>query len=712
MSGLDNKAIIQTIEEERSQPQAAPKKWFIQGLLGTDRNIGTGIMPKSFSEVKERIGAWVDQYKDLQGGKLSAIPKAAGNIAWFGFDLLSKLARWDNKESLKQAAQVSRNIWNAGATGAQMLYGSNPESAMTKLGQFWGTAALSFLPTWAAWIAGKVWSIPKIANVAKQAPLAANIIKWSAVGLAEWAKFDVLSEWKLTKNTVLWGVVGGALPIVGKGLSVAGKWLKNLATWASESLQLQGLMNPAKVNMLSQQIQKDGWKAPLDIGKWMLDRNIKGSKETIVETLLQRAEKSRKAVDDSLASIQWKLKSDVAKKALIQTYQDIKKVAWLEDEARKVRTMIKQGKYSLTELNTIKRTIDDQYNLYTKSGDPTAGLKAKGLQNIRKSLRSTIENEARRAGIGNIAALNNETQIARWLADAIKRKDAADAVRSALSMFAPWGVGWLLGYQAWPFDNATTTGRIWNVIFGTLVGAWLGSTRVKTNVASLLAKLWPKEKSALDLYMKTQWKSPLPTRLLQSVDDIIESTPQMKPQPQQAVRNIQKPSVQQGVKSVKPLQTPQSPTKSLVSQPQRQPTQPKTNIRIPWKKLKTNADIIPSKAIKQEMPKTPMKSALPMSQKSNVVYSKPDLVSDIDLSPIVTEAKKYKSIESFKKALKTKVWSKEVLKKLKPVFEWKSQREIWDILESIFLTWKLPTKKASQQVSRVVDGIDLENIPF
>ena len=53
---------------------------------------------------------------------------------------------------------------------------------------------------------------------------------------------------------------------------------------------------------------------------------------------------------------------------------------------------------------------------------------------------------------------------------------------------------------------------------------------------------------------------------------------------------------------------------------------------------------------KVETPKTPMKS-------------------DIDLSPIVTEAKKYKSIESFKKALKTKVWSKEVLKNLKPVFE-------------------------------------------
>lgn len=91
---------------------------------------------------------------------------------------------------------------------------------------------------------------------------------------------------------------------------------------------------------------------------------------------------------------------------------------------------------------------------------------------------------------------------------------------------------------------------------------------------------------------------------------------------------------------------------------------------------------------------------------------KTPMKSDIDLSPIVTEAKKYKSIESFKKALKTKVWSKEVLNNLKPVFEWKSQREIWDILESIFLTWKLPTKKTAPQVSRVVDGIDLENIPF
>lgn len=72
-------------------------------------------------------------------------------------------------------------------------------------------------------------------------------------------------------------------------------------------------------------------------------------------------------------------------------------------------------------------------------------MKAKGLQAIRRELRETIEKVAEGAGIKNIKALNNETQIANSMADAIARKDSADAVREALTAFAPTGVGGIIG---------------------------------------------------------------------------------------------------------------------------------------------------------------------------------------------------------------------------------------------------------------------------
>jgi hypothetical protein len=47
--------------------------------------------------------------------------------------------------------------------------------------------------------------------------------------------------------------------------------------------------------------------------------------------------------------------------------------------------------------------------------------------------------------VTNIKALNNETQIAKGMADAISRKDSADAVREALTAFAPSGIGGIAG---------------------------------------------------------------------------------------------------------------------------------------------------------------------------------------------------------------------------------------------------------------------------
>lgn len=104
----------------------------------------------------------------------------------------------------------------------------------------------------------------------------------------------------------------------------------------------------------------------------MIDRNIKGDKETIIKTLISRAEQSKQAVDDSLAAVSGTVQSSIAKNALQQSYDDVSKIAGLEDEASRILALLNKDAYTLSELNQVKRILDDQYNLFTKTGDPTA----------------------------------------------------------------------------------------------------------------------------------------------------------------------------------------------------------------------------------------------------------------------------------------------------------------------------------------------------
>lgn len=88
--------------------------------------------------------------------------------------------------------------------------------------------------------------------------------------------------------------------------------------------------------------------------------------------------------------------------------------------------------------------MDDAYNMFKQSGGETAGLKAEGLRNIRQTIKKTIEEVAEAEGLGNIKMLNNETQIAKGLADGITKKDTADTVREFLSPFSSMRNGAIL----------------------------------------------------------------------------------------------------------------------------------------------------------------------------------------------------------------------------------------------------------------------------
>ena len=527
------------------------------------------------------------------------------DVEWLGF--------WFGKWVINIAAG---SVW-AGLVGkwAQALARTG---AATNL----GTQIANKAPTLAKYgnpiIQGFTWAATK-------GNLAQKVIWGAATGAREWLWFDLASANTPWAGTVWGAVIWGALPVVWAGLKATWNYLSRTLPW---NLQLQGLMNPAKVTMLKKQLQTEWVTSPQDVGKWMLDRGIKWNKETIINTLISRAEKSKQAVDDSLSAIKKTVFSPVAKKALQQTYDDMAKVAGLEDDAAKVLKLLKKDKYTLSELNWVKRILDDQYNLFTKTGDPTAWLKAKWLQTIRQQLRKTIEEVASEAGVKNIRALNNETQIARTMADAIARKDSADAVREALTAFAPTWVGGIIGGVAWPFDNSTIEGKVWNVLLGMLAGKVLGSTTLKTNVASLLNKLSKQEISALDAYIKSGGKWNLPSQIIEKMEamkllpppswmplswNVVDVKPITGYLPGVLQKQAQAISSKVGKQPLTTQQSLQSWATSLLWNKIGLESWKKVS---PLKKLKTNADIIGKKTVNAKTPQTK-----PLSQKSEVKYN-------------------------------------------------------------------------------------------
>lgn len=531
LTNEDLDTLIEKRRENESQGKSnrAPQKWILGAMEKFNQFVNTNPIARESKNVWAgaiqaggEVSAWLlGQLSRLAPGNQSAdqssfynqTQRLLGNTKQ---DMQSEgintewLAYWAGKGIMNIAAG---SVW-AGLIGKGIQAG-------TKLGAVanLGTKIATKSPTLAKYgnpiIQGFTWAATK-------GNLAQKVIWGAATGAREWLWFDLASANTPWAGTVWGAVIGGALPIVWAGLKATWNYLSRTLPW---NLQLQGLMNPAKVTMLKKQLQTEWVTSPQDVGKWMLDRGIKWNKETIINTLISRAEKSKQAVDDSLSAIKKTVFSPVAKKALQQTYDDMAKVAGLEDDAAKVLKLLKKDKYTLSELNWVKRILDDQYNLFTKTGDPTAWLKAKWLQTIRQQLRKTIEEVASEAGVKNIRALNNETQIARTMADAIARKDSADAVREALTAFAPTWVGGIIGGVAWPFDNSTIEGKVWNVLLGVLAGKALGSTTLKTNIASLLNKLSKQEIGALDAYLRSGGKTALTPKIIQTMDDTLKLLP-------------------------------------------------------------------------------------------------------------------------------------------------------------------------------------------
>lgn len=348
----------------------------------------------------------------------------------------------------------------------------------------------------------------KVDQLTTKVPTLWKILKQWVSGASDMVLFNAVN-WEGTSlwEAGLWAGIGAMFPILGK----AGSMLKWIFWKSASKLELTGLLNPSKLETVRSQLISEGaslpgkWTAE-DVGKWMLERWFKGSKDKIVTQLEAHANKSKSMVDELLWLSQSRHKLPEVNQALEVLYNDYSKTPGLIKRADEILWLVKD-EYTAQEMNQVKRYLDDAYNMYKQNWGEVAGLKAEWLREIRSKIKTTIEDVAEKEWLWNIKMLNNETQVAKGLLDWIRKKENATTIREFLSPFSTsrngailWGLG---GSSQWD----TLPEKIKNMAVGAIIWGIAGSTKAKTTFANMIKWLWGIEKKELTEFLTTKWES-------------------------------------------------------------------------------------------------------------------------------------------------------------------------------------------------------------
>ena len=132
-------------------------------------------------------------------------------------------------------------------------------------------------------------------------------------------------------------------------------------------------------------------------------------------------------------------KTDVPRveNALSTVRDTVSGIPGLEDVATEVNRLLAQDTYSLSDIQRVKEILDQNTNIYTRSGDTKSAATAQGLDKVRSELRSFIESEVSKATDGqtDIARLNNDVATSKELVDAIELRQTRGQTRQWNTVF-------------------------------------------------------------------------------------------------------------------------------------------------------------------------------------------------------------------------------------------------------------------------------------
>lgn len=545
-SQWDEKAQQQTQIKIADLAQKAKKKFWIDATTPDDEVINAMIkwIPNGWKLFEDYINKWdktllYEAWIEDQSF-MDMVWQQATNIVWWAYDSATWLPRflakwaadviwwtakqlWADEDKVSNLVQSYKDYLDTNWS-AQEIWADQDSIAYNVTKTVWDLAQVAgweWLIKWAIWWTAKG---SQLLNYMKNAPTWQKMIAWWVEWAWDMALYSIVSEWKLptTEEEAIWAWIWALLPWWW-ALYKAGKpYLKKWLDKAAAQLELSGLLNPAKLNTIKNQLVNEwtdlakawlkGWEAE-DVWTWMIERGFKWDKTKIIEDLWNYAKKSHDLKREVLWASDTLHTVESANKSLQAIRSTIDWVPWLENKLARVDELLAKWKHTLSELDEIKSILDDTIDIYTNAWDVRAWAVKEWLDKVRKDLRKYIEDAAEKEWLGNIKLLNNETQVSNSLKDAISRKDSADAAREMLSVFSKSAIWWAAWYNVWPFDTDTRGWKLWNIIIWALAWKYVFSTKSKTQLASLLNKIsWGSRKElerlvAWDLAVKDLSKS-------------------------------------------------------------------------------------------------------------------------------------------------------------------------------------------------------------
>ncbi len=189
-----------------------------------------------------------------------------------------------------------------------------------------------------------------------------------------------------------------------------------------------------------------------EVGRFMADNNlIRGNKIETVKAVDDFYKTNYDAVRSEIGKVNKSYKPSQIKgyyDALKQIKSQIKDVPGLVKESVEVENLMnKLDDISLLDVQKVKELMDEHFSLYKVTGDVKDSVAKSGLANIRKELKSFIENEVKNETGADIKAMNNNVSTARSIVDAVETRSTRGLTRSNLKIgdLGIFGVGMGLG---------------------------------------------------------------------------------------------------------------------------------------------------------------------------------------------------------------------------------------------------------------------------
>jgi len=267
--------------------------------------------------------------------------------------------------------------------------------------------------------------------LATKAGQVSNIAKVSELGKAGTVAGSILEPTSLLTK----GIVGTAKTIKN---STIGKIVSDVSPTSYKVQQGQVVkaleLTPGDLSTIAK-------KTGNDVTKFIVDNDlVKNSPEEIAHALNDKRKLSMAEVRGEIAKVPARYSVDEipsVKKGLDVILKGLDEVPGLEAEATKVRNLANKKILSLSDVQNAKELIDEHSNIYTKIGDTKTTAQSKGLDNIRKDLRSFIEKEVdvNTDGMVDIRKLNNDVATTYALEDAINTRATKGMSRQHISAF-------------------------------------------------------------------------------------------------------------------------------------------------------------------------------------------------------------------------------------------------------------------------------------